>query len=367
MIIPRIKYFASRDFVGLGEDAQTYLKSARRNYARNLIDARRAGDSNRVNELMQGKSKLSNDAGRVDRMFKDPEKVSEAKKMIKKEVGFDRYSNNLESGKVAEARISRIDNYKKDPLLKNKETRVARAEALKAERLAKQPAKASYVKPESVIKPAQKAAYVKPESVVKQPVVQPKAAYVKPESVVKQKAEKVVSNNSNRSKLVEELRAKKLMGQRLKTAGKVGLGVAGAAGLAYGAKKLYDRNKNNQGATKEFSNTKEKVRKGLEYTSTGLGIGTGLGLGTAGYYGLKATKKGLDGISAYEGKTIKGLLKNKEVKEAADLIKRSFKNGDVRFKGNGKKALNAAAGLAAASIVAGGASKLLGKNKDSKK
>lgn len=241
MILPRIKYFASRDFVGLGEDAQTYLKSARRNYARNLIDARRTGDSNRVNELMQGKSKLRNDAGRVDRMFKDPEKVSEAKKMIKKEVGFDRYSNNLESGKVAEARISRAGNYKNDPLLKNKETRAARAEALKAERLAKQPAKASYVKPESVIKPAQKAAYVKPESVIKQPVVQPKAAYVKPESIVKQKAEKVVSNNSNRSKLVEELRAKKLMGQRLKTAGYVGLGVAGAAGLAYGAKKLYDK------------------------------------------------------------------------------------------------------------------------------
>lgn len=167
------------------------------------------------------------------------------------------------------------------------------------------------------------------------------------------------------------IRENKALRKGLKNAGKVAVGVAGTAALAYGGKKLYDKYKKDHSSekdtTKEFSETKEKVRKGLDYTSTGLGIGTGLGLGTAGYYGLKATKKGLDGISAYEGKTVKGLLKNKEVKEAADLIKRSFKNGDVRFKGNGKKALNTAAGLAAASIVAGGASKLLGKNKDSKK
>lgn len=180
------------------------------------------------------------------------------------------------------------------------------------------------------------------------------------------------ASNTMREKMLErDLARKKLLRKRL---GYAALGVAGTAALAYGGKKLYDKHKKDKEttdqdskATKEFSETKEKVRKGLEYTSTGLGLGTGIGLGTAGYYGLKATKKGLDGISAYEGKTVKGLLKNKEVKEAADLIKRSFKNGDVRLKGNGKKALNTAAGLAAASIVAGGASKLLGKNKDSKK
>ena len=180
------------------------------------------------------------------------------------------------------------------------------------------------------------------------------------------------ASNTMREKMLErDIARKKLLRKRL---GYAALGVAGTAALAYGGKKLYDKYKKNKEttdqdskATKEFSETKEKVRKGLEYTSTGLGLGTGIGLGTAGYYGLKATKKGLDGISAYEGKTVKGLLKNKEVKEAADLIKRSFKDGDVRFKGNGKKALNTAAGLAAASIVAGGASKLLGKNKDSKK
>lgn len=156
MILPRIKYFADRDFAGLGEDAQTYLKSARRDHARDLISARRTNNTNWANQLMQDKSKLRSNASRVDRMLKDPEKVSEAKKMIKKEVGFDRYSNNLESGKVAEARISRAGNYMNDPLLKNKNTRADRAAALKAERLAKQPAKAPYVKPESVVKPAQK-------------------------------------------------------------------------------------------------------------------------------------------------------------------------------------------------------------------
>lgn len=115
--------------------------------------------------------------------------------------------------------------------------------------------------------------------------------------------------------------------------------------------------------SKIFSDTKEKTKKGLEHASTGLGLGAGLGLSAAGYYGLKAAKKGVSGVSAYEGKTIKGLLNNKEVKNAADLIKRGIKNGDVKYKGKAGKALNAAAGLAAASIVAGGASKLLKKGK----
>ena len=232
MIIVRTKYFAGRDFAGLGEDAQTYLKSARRNYARDLINARRTENSAWIDQLMQDKSKLRDNASRVDWMLKDPDRVSEARKMIKKEVGFDRYSNNLESGKLAEARISRAGNYMNDPLLKNKETRAARAEALKAERLAKQPAKASYVKPDSVIK---------------QPVVQPKASYVKPESVVKPKVVKEVQNKG-REELVKTLRAKKALGKNLKKAGYVGLGVAGAAGLAVGAKKLYDRNKASQQA-----------------------------------------------------------------------------------------------------------------------
>jgi len=43
-----------------------------------------------------------------------------------------------------------------------------------------------------------------------------------------------------------ELRAKKAMFKNLKTAGKIGLGVAGAAGLGYGIKKSIDKNKNKE-------------------------------------------------------------------------------------------------------------------------
>ena len=44
--------------------------------------------------------------------------------------------------------------------------------------------------------------------------------------------------------LAEKLRAKKALGQKLKKAGIIGAGVVGTAALAYGAKKLYDKNKN---------------------------------------------------------------------------------------------------------------------------
>lgn len=44
--------------------------------------------------------------------------------------------------------------------------------------------------------------------------------------------------------LAEKLRAKKALGKDLKKAGKVAAGTALAAGLIYGAKKLYDKNKN---------------------------------------------------------------------------------------------------------------------------
>ena len=51
-----------------------------------------------------------------------------------------------------------------------------------------------------------------------------------------------------------ELRAKKVAGQKLvknlKTAGKVGIGVAGAAGIGYGIKKAVDKNKKENGKEK---------------------------------------------------------------------------------------------------------------------
>lgn len=109
-----------------------------------------------------------------------------------------------------------------DPLLKNKETRAERAKQLAAER-------------------ASKAA----------------------ESTVKQGVEKVAPANSKRLKIVEELRAKKALGQKFKKAGKVAAGTALAAGLVYGGKKLYDKYKN-----KDMKEQKEFTRadyKGLNF------------------------------------------------------------------------------------------------------
>lgn len=64
--------------------------------------------------------------------------------------------------------------------------------------------------------------------------------------------EKVASSYSRHADKAEKLRAKKLMGQRLKKAGYVGLGVAGTAALAYGGKKLYDKyKKNNESENKD--------------------------------------------------------------------------------------------------------------------
>ena len=54
------------------------------------------------------------------------------------------------------------------------------------------------------------------------------------------------------SKLADKLRAKKALGQKLKKAGMISAGVAGAAGLAYGGKKLYDKyKKNNESDNKD--------------------------------------------------------------------------------------------------------------------
>ena len=56
--------------------------------------------------------------------------------------------------------------------------------------------------------------------------------------------------------LAEKLRAKKALGKDLKKAGKVAAGTALAAGLVYGAKKLYDKNKNkDMKEQKEFAGT----------------------------------------------------------------------------------------------------------------
>lgn len=220
MIIPRIKYFADRDYAGLGEGAKKYLRAKRNELAQDLIRARKEGKSiSRAYELAD-KENFRKKAESVDRDLKsiEPRLIKRAKNRIKWAVGDESYSRNLTSGNVRE--IKKVNDRTRnklfvDPLLENKETRAGRAAALRAKRSAKQP------------------------------VVQPKASYVKPESVVKPKVVKEVQNKG-REELVKTLRAKKALGKNLKKVGYVGLGVAGAAGLAVGAKKLYDRNKQAQ-------------------------------------------------------------------------------------------------------------------------
>lgn len=160
-----------------------------------------------------------------------------------------------------------------------------------------------------------------------------------------------------RKKLAEQLRRKK----NLKIAGKTALGIGAATGLAYGAKKLYDKNKK----SKEFSETKEKASKGLACGSTAAGLGA-LGATTASLgYNAKAVKRGLENSAAYEGKTLGELLKSKKFKNATTRVKRAINNREAKASNIAGKAGKIAGGLAAASIAMGAGSKLL-KGKSNK-
>lgn len=160
-----------------------------------------------------------------------------------------------------------------------------------------------------------------------------------------------------RKKLAEQLRRKK----NLKIAGKTALGVGVAGGLAYGAKKLYDKKKK----SKEFSETKENASKGLAYGSTAAGLGA-LGATTASLgYNAKAMKRGLSNSAAYEGKTLGELLKSKKFKDAITRVKRSYNNREAKASNLSGRAGKVAGGLAAASIAMGAGSKLL-KGKSNK-
>lgn len=191
MILPRIKYFADRDYAGLGEGGREYLRARRNELAQNLLTARKLGNSTSSVYRYSGKEKFRKEAEQIDKDLKswDRQTSRSARNKIKFAVGDEKFARDWRNSR--------------------------------------------------------KAAYVKPEAVIKQPVVQPKVSYVKPESIVKPKVVKEVQNKG-REELVKNLRAKKALGQNLKKAGYIGLGVAGAAGLAVGAKKLYDRNKQAQ-------------------------------------------------------------------------------------------------------------------------
>lgn len=165
--------------------------------------------------------------------------------------------------------------------------------------------------------------------------------------------------SAKRRELANQLRRKK----NLKIAGKTALGVGLASGLAYGAKKLYDKNKK----SKEFSETKENASKGLAYGSTATGIGA-LGATAASLgYNAKAIKRGLDNSAAYEGKTLGELLKSKRFKDATTRVKRAINNREAKASNIAGKAGKIAGGLAAASIAMGAGSKLLKGKSDRKK
>ena len=165
--------------------------------------------------------------------------------------------------------------------------------------------------------------------------------------------------SKRRQELANQLRRKK----NLKIAGKTALGVGLASGLAYGAKKLYDKNKK----SKEFSETKENASKGLAYGSTATGIGA-LGATAASLgYNAKAIKRGLENSAAYEGKTLGELLKSKRFKDATTRVKRAINNREAKASNIAGKAGKIAGGLAAASIAMGAGSKLLKGKSDKKK
>lgn len=171
--------------------------------------------------------------------------------------------------------------------------------------------------------------------------------------------EKGAEQASKRQKLAEQLRRKK----NLKIAGKTALGLGVAGGLAYGAKKLYDKKRK----AKEFSETKENASKGLAYGSTVAGLGA-LGATAASLgYGAKSVKRGLENSAAYEGKTLSELLKSKKFKDAATRIKRAVNNREAKASNLSGKAGKIAGGLAAASIAMGAGSKLLKGKSDKKK
>jgi hypothetical protein len=180
-----------------------------------------------------------------------------------------------------------------------------------------------------------------------------------PEVVEKGAEQASKQASKRRQKLAEQLRRKK----NLKIAGKTALGIGLASGLAYGAKKLYDKNKK----SKEFSETKENASKGLAYGSTATGIGA-LGATAASLgYNAKAIKRGLENSAAYEGKTLGELLKSKRFKDATTRVKRAINNREAKASNIAGKAGKIAGGLAAASIAMGAGSKLLKGKSDKKK
>ena len=62
MILPRIKYFADRDYAGLGEGGREYLRAKRNELAQDLIRARKTGNSTSNVYGLAGKERFRKEA-----------------------------------------------------------------------------------------------------------------------------------------------------------------------------------------------------------------------------------------------------------------------------------------------------------------
>ena len=143
--------------------------------------------------------------------------------------------------------------------------------------------------------------------------------------------------------LAEKLRAKKALGQKLKKAGKVAAGTALAAGLVYGGKKLYDKNKN-----KDMKGQKEFARTVYETEPKNVPMET-----------PKVAKEKASKLRDIFNRTKESIKNSKVGKNAADFYAKHEKG--VKIGGG------VAAGTALAAGLAVGAKKLADKKKNSRR
>ena len=143
--------------------------------------------------------------------------------------------------------------------------------------------------------------------------------------------------------LAEKLRAKKALGKDLKKAGKVAAGTALAAGLIYGAKKLYDKNKN-----KDMKEQKEFARTVYETEPKNVPMET-----------PKVGKEKASKLREMLNRAKENIKNSKAGKNAADFYAKHEKG--VKIGGG------VAAGTALAAGLAVGAKKLADKKKERQK
>nr|DAS54684.1 MAG TPA: hypothetical protein [Bacteriophage sp.] len=143
--------------------------------------------------------------------------------------------------------------------------------------------------------------------------------------------------------LAEKLRAKKALGKDLKKAGKVAAGTALAAGLIYGAKKLYDKNKN-----KDMKEQKEFARTVYETEPKNVPMET-----------PKVAKEKASKLRDIFNRTKESIKNSKVGKNAAEFYAKHEKG--VKIGGG------VAAGTALAAGLAVGAKKLADKKKEQQK